>query len=544
VKNNAPLVNFRRLSIPFPFWLVVLLAVPVALWWLGRLLVRLVPVLVRNYRSLAVAVVAGWLWARYGWLALVLVVVAVAVLAAVWWWRARRSCERWLLFPLLAWFRRLVVYRLHWRHVMTVCKLGEKYDGGHIMPKLLRVRCTHAVDEVVLRMARGQNPDSYHQAAQDLAYAFNYRQCRVFSTRRTYAPARAGRLAWLVRLVDRVRFRDRPRLVWLVFIRRDPLTRIVPALPIPARPDFDALPLGIREDGIVYTLRLLANNLLIVGATRAGKGSVIWSLIRALAVAVRSGLAQLWVIDPKGGMELYMGRPLFTRYEDSDYTAMADLLDNAIAVMRDRQRRLRGIVRAHTPSLADPLIVIVIDELACLLAYLQDKDLRARITESLSLLLTQGAGLGVLVVGASQDPRKEVLTLRDLFTTRIALRLNESGAVDLVLGDGSRKRGALCDQIPNDPALRGIAYVVLDHQPEPARVRFGHVTDPDIKDMAATYQPEPQSDPVDDRPLRTPTPGTAEDPVLVRPRGRSRRPARGPLLPDRLAHMLTHQDPE
>src|SRR5207244_4703342 len=166
-------------------------------------------------------------------------------------------------------------------------------------------------------------------------------------------------------------------------------------------------------------------------------------------------------------------RPLFTRYEDSNYVAVADMLDQAITVMRDRQQRLRGIVRAHTPSIDDPLIVIVIDELACLVAYLQDQELKARITESLSLLLTQGAGLGVLIVGASQDPRKEVLSLRDLFTTRVALRLNESGAVDLVLGDGSRKRGALCDLIPNDPALRGIAYVVLDHQPEPARIRFG-----------------------------------------------------------------------
>ena len=74
---------------------------------------------------------------------------------------------------------------------------------------------------------------------------------------------------------------------------------------------------------------------------------------------------------------------MFTRYEDSDYPAMADLLDDAIAVMRERQARLRGVVRVHEPTTSDPLIVIVIDELACLLAYLHDSELRNRITASL-----------------------------------------------------------------------------------------------------------------------------------------------------------------
>ncbi len=324
--------------------------------------------------------------------------------------------------------------------------------------------------------------------------------------------------------------------MWLVFIRRDPLTRTVEALPVPERPDFTALHLGLREDALPYRLRLLATHLLIVGATRAGKGSVIWSLIRALANGVRTGLVRLWVIDPKGGMELYMGRPMFTRYEDANFVAMADLLDDAIDVMRQRQARLRGVVRVHTPTVVDPLIVIVIDELACLLCYLQDSDLKGRIAESLGLLLSQGAGLGVLVVGASQDPRKEVLTLRDLFPTRIALRLNESGHVNLTLGDGARDRGALCDQIPLHTP--GVGYVVLDERPEPARVRLAFVDDDTIKAMAAEY-PAPGA--------TVPAPGAVE-PTRPQPSTghaktagrrhvyRPNKPA--PLLPDSLRNAL------
>jgi S-DNA-T family DNA segregation ATPase FtsK/SpoIIIE len=180
----------------------------------------------------------------------------------------------------------------------------------------------------------------------------------------------------------------------------------------------------------------------------------------------------------------------------------------------------------------EPLIVILIDELACLLSYLQDTDLKKRITESLGMLLSQGAGLGVLVVGASQDPRKEVLTLRDLFQTRIAMRLNEAGHVDLVLGDGARNRGALCDQIPFDPAMRGTGYVVLDYHPEPARVRFGYLDDDTIRRMAADY-PAPPDVSTSAAPATIPAQKPAERRHTYRPTKRA-----APLLPDSLLNVL------
>ena len=44
----------------------------------------------------------------------------------------------------------------------------------------------------------------------------------------------------------------------------------------------------------------------------------------------------------------------------------AEVLEDAVAVMRRRQDRLRGVTRLHTPSTAEPLVVLVVDELASL----------------------------------------------------------------------------------------------------------------------------------------------------------------------------------
>ena len=56
------------------------------------------------------------------------------------------------------------------------------------------------------------------------------------------------------------------------------------------------------------------------------------------------------------------------------------------------------------------------------------------------------------MVAALQDPRKDVLTIRNLFPDRIAMRLDEPEQVDMVLGDGARDRGATCELISSDPA--------------------------------------------------------------------------------------------
>jgi S-DNA-T family DNA segregation ATPase FtsK/SpoIIIE len=196
---------------------------------------------------------------------------------------------------------------------------------------------------------------------------------------------------------------------------------------------------------------------------------------------------------------------------------MAQLLHDAVAVMQDRARRLAGVTRLHEPTVREPLVLVVVDEVATLSAYLPDRTLRTRIAHSLGLLLTQGRAVGVCVVAALQDPRKEVLDLRNLFPARVGLRLDEPMQIDMVLGAGAREQGARCDRIP--ASLPGVGYVRLDGDREPTRVRAGYVIDADIAAMAAEYGPR-SSGPGR---LRAVLDGSADgEPVLTRgPRGES-----------------------
>ena len=129
--------------------------------------------------------------------------------------------------------------------------------------------------------------------------------------------------------------------------------------------------------------------------------------------------------------------------------------------------------------------MVLVDEVAFLTAYQPDRKRKDRIMAALATLTTQGRAVGYCVVAALQDPRKDVLTIRNLFPDRIAMRLDEPEQVDMVLGDGARDRGATCELISPDPAIgAGVAFVRLEADPDPVRVRAGWISDADIRDLA------------------------------------------------------------
>jgi S-DNA-T family DNA segregation ATPase FtsK/SpoIIIE len=509
-----------------PPWLILT-------WIVVRNLARATWWCARHPAITSTVVGAVWLYVEYGWAGPVVPLAVVAVGGAVWWWRHASSWWRWMGGPLLATWRRYVVYRPAWREATTLCGLSRKYDRKTVLPRLLRVRCDEALDRLTIRMVRGQTPAQWQELTEQLAYAFGRRHARVYAEHPDDPPTRTGRLAWALRLVDRVVYRDRPTVVYVVLVRTDALRAVVRPFPVPTAPDFDALPIARREDLRDWALALLDTHVLIGGATGAGKGSVIWSIIRAVAGGVRAGLVRLWVIDPKGGMELSLGKPMFARFASKSFEAMADLLDEAVAVMRARQDRWAGHERLVRPTTTDPLIVIVVDELASLTAYLPDPELRKRIASSLTLLLSQGRSVGVSVVAALQDPRAEVVPFRNLFPTRIALALTEKPQVNMVLGDGARDRGALADQMPR--WAQGVGYVLLDNATaEPIRVRFSYLTDHDIRATAAEY-----SAPAEDRELATAAAvAHTNGDSSANGHGSKRRRPVGPLLPPSLLDVL------
>ncbi len=396
------------------------------------------------------------------------VLVGVCAVALVVWWRAHPgSFHRTAGRVLLGLWRSAWAYGVRWRTAMMLSGLGGRFDGDEYVPRVVRVRAGRYADRVTVRMLVGQHPADWARRLDALAHAFGARSCQVRELSR------------------------RPGYVQLVIGRLDPLVDVVPALAVPEAVSLDAVPVGRREDGTPWTARLRGSHTLIAGATGAGKGSVLWSLIRALGPAVRDGLAELWVLDPKGGMELAPGRPLFARFAYDTPADMAAVLEDAVTVMQARAARLRGTTRLHEPVPGEPLIVVVVDELASLTAYAERDDKR-RITAALSLLLSQGRAVGVVVVAALQDPRKEVLPFRDLFPTRIALALVEAEQTDMVLGRGARQRGADCSRISLETP--GIGWVWCDGENEPARVRASYVTDDDIAAMVQAYTPGTPAD--------------------------------------------------
>src|SRR5919112_3648161 len=389
-------------------------------------------------------------------------VVYAAVVLGVWRLVHKRSFQRFAGRRLRALRRRVWVYERRWRKVMVLSGLGKQYRRQERVPRIRRVQSSEWRDRVQVKLVAGQCTEDVERVAPELAHSFGAEVCRV----REHRPGR----------------------LWLDFRTRDPLTQVIPALPVPETVDLRSVQVGRQEDGEPWCLRVLGTHLLLAGVTESGKSSVLWSLLRGLAPAIYEGTVVVWALDPKGGMELGPGEALFTRFCAEDFEAMADMLDEAVEVTRARTRRCRAEgVRLHVPTVKEPLILVVIDEIATLTAYQPDRKLRARIDRSVGLLATQGRGPGVSVLGALQDPRMEVLGLRPLFPTRVALQLDEPGQVDMVLGPGAREQGALCDKIPD--ATRGVGYVRVDGVREPTRVRAAYVTDDDIRAMAALYAP-------------------------------------------------------
>jgi DNA segregation ATPase FtsK/SpoIIIE, S-DNA-T family len=426
---------------------------------LVRAIVAVVKFLVRHPVLDLVLAVELLAWSQAGWPGPVILTGTVSVVLVGWRLRWPASFSRFIGSPVRGKWRRWH-YQRHWLAVLTIAHLVPVYRGQVLVPVLGKVRSTRYTDRVPVRLVSGQAAADFAARAENLANGFGALLCRVRSAR--------------------------PGFLILEFVRRDALAAIIPALAIPAQADLKALAIGRREDGSAWLVRLHGTHLLIAGATGAGKGSILWSLIRAMLGLLQAGLVRVLAADPKV-MELAYGRAIFDTYGQyaADPDAIVAMLEGAVRDMRARAAQLAGKQRDHTPTAEFPFVVIVVDEVAFLTAYQPDRQLRERVKAALATLTTQGRAVGYCVVAALQDPRKEVMSIRNLFPDRIAMRLDEPEQVDMVLGDGARDRGATADLISSDPATgAGVAFVRLEADPDPVRVRATWVSDEHIQAMA------------------------------------------------------------
>jgi len=402
------------------------------------------------------------------------VVVGLALGLVVWGRAHPATFDRYATPRLRATWRRWTVYRGNrWARLMSDCGLTRehRHTGDTLVPRVLRVRSySPTIDTVYVRLVRGQDVAFWQERAPVL---------------------------WEALIAHRVAItRHRPGVVAIVIEWELPFTRTIPAPDIPEQADdvdLGAVEIGDNERGEPFVAPVIGGHRLVAGASGSGKGSVLWSTLRGVGPCIRDGLVRVWMIDLKGGVETEQGAPLFHRYATSMGDAL-ELLTEFRDSMRDRQDDMRDQnIRACTPSAGTPVELLVIDEMAMLTAYGD----RSAVREALRLLaevMTQGRASLFTVHGYLQEPSKDVLDVRELFTQRICLGVTAASHVDMVLGEGARERGALADEIPGDARHAGIGFVIDKGSRMPVRFRAAFVTDDEIAELVFRATPPANPD--------------------------------------------------
>ena len=390
--------------------------------------------------------------------------------------------------------------RVRWKRLAERCRLsdripvivrtreGRRAQQKLLVPRLRKVRATGHRLELTIRARAGQTVEDLDEAAPRLASTLG---AVSFRTRPV-----SGGLAGCTTVVE--------------LVMDDALTTAAVATE-PSDSGVDRLRLGRTQEGNDWQVQLRGRHTLVAGCSGAGKGSVMWGICCGLAPAVQADVVRLWGIDLKRGVELEMGSGLFSAHAYKPEDAL-DVLKSLMATIDVRGLRMAGTTRLHEPTPGDPLHVLVIDELAALTAY-ADLSIRREAERLLSEILTQGRALGVVVVACVQDPRKDVVAMRGLFTQTVALRLRSTEETAMVLGDGMT-HVAPAHRI--SPTFPGTGWIVEDNGAVD-RVRADYWPDDLIRDVSTRHATTVHVD------TAAPSKKKSDDPVDLRT-GRKRSP--------------------
>jgi DNA segregation ATPase FtsK/SpoIIIE, S-DNA-T family len=479
-----------------------------------------------------VLAIAGYLWsmATLGvsaydvlgvtlWLAVFLVVWWAVAGIVGWFPRSKRpwlqnvvrvlvSWERWVGSWWRPWWRERWVYGRSWGETMQEAYLT--IVRPHAIDKVPRIRKIDVGpfgDSVHVKMLRGQTIDLFERSAEAFAEAFGMQSCRVYP--RYTTPGRWPRPAMIEVTDEDGTVRRRPGLgrraggqrmpghVTLEFSRKDVLAEPLAPIPIPASVedvDLHAIPVGRTEGGERWTLKIRGSHLLVAGLTGAGKGSILWSILKGLAPAIKVGLVHVWAFDPKGGMELFRGRALFREYVDAGPAAMHEKLGVLVKELERRTQKYKLAERDHVPTLEEPQIVCLIDEAAALFVPRSkaEKPICDECKSRVALLVNQGRSVGINLVLLLQNPRKEVIDMRDEIPDRVGMRLLSAQYGDMVFWQGAAAAGIRCDRILRSQPGRAFAW--NDQRRAIIAVRAAYVSDEEIADLVAEYAPGPRGE--------------------------------------------------
>lgn len=225
---------------------------------------------------------------------------------------------------------------------------------------------------------------------------------------------------------------DAAGVVLTVVVGPDPLAEVreYPVADAASAPVGSAL-VGITVTGEQWMIPIIGGHTLVVGMTGAGKGSVLGGIAVGMTPQIQARRIKMYGIDLKGGVEQEAYKQIFEKRART-YAEAVDLLTEINALLDDRLELMRrdGVKDAKLCP-AYPGIVVMIDE-AAMLTYAADSTKEEKsVDRNLRAILTRGRAASISVVAALQDPRKDALRARDLFTSRIIMA--SSGVADSLM---------------------------------------------------------------------------------------------------------------
>jgi hypothetical protein len=347
-------------------------------------------------------------------------------------------------------------YGATWAAGMAACDLVklDKY------PTIRKVEPLSWADRILVKLPKGIAAEDVQRRVPQLADTFNAQAVRVR--------------------------RGKPGTAWIELSNGSGLAQAIPPGALPDMLALDAIHLGLQENGRPWTLQLRhpvegSRHVAIFGMTGSGKSGLLWMLLRQLAPGLADGTVKIAAIDCKLGLELGEAQPISEWFAHDEHGPMADLLEQLAKDARERGQRMRALgLKQHVPTVDEPLVVVVIDEVLQLIGPGAEKDVRDRATAALRILLQQGRALGYSVIATTLNPEKNTFgPLRDDFYAVIGLRLKNRHHVTMVYGEGARDDGALCDKLE----LAGTAFVEIDGVQGYMLVRSAHVTQADRDEL-------------------------------------------------------------
>jgi DNA segregation ATPase FtsK/SpoIIIE, S-DNA-T family len=192
-----------------------------------------------------------------------------------------------------------------------------------------------------------------------------------------------------------------------------------------------------------------APHTLIAGATGSGKSILIQNLILDICATNSKEMAQVYLIDPKFGVDYQSleDLPHLTEGIIIDQDKAASILETLVAEMESRYLTFR---ENKVPNIKEynkkapegnkmPLIFLIHDEFA---DWMLVDEYKNTVSSSVQRLGVKARAAGIHLIFAAQRPDKDALPvqLRDNLGNRLILKVESSGTSEIALGEKGAER--------------------------------------------------------------------------------------------------------